>query len=697
MSYFDLPKVFLFLLHSFGGFKMTRNQVFFSLLFLFVFLSHISDAQMETVIPLLETDVTNISEQSTEGREKGNLTEAMIEEFEAKHKDEDMIILSYNKSIEVNEDWSYVKKTYNKRKILTQKGKRYGDMSVTYEKGVDDIVNISAYTTTSDGEKYSYTKMHDVRVYEGYKSYSNYRRKTITLPQVNVGSVIEYEKEIRSKGKPIKGEYWKTFSLGFSFPVLVADISISFPKSLKINYKEFKLEHETKITETDDRIIYSWHFMDVHDDEKEEEFEPYFRMEDMKNIVEFSSIEKWSDISDWYNAVVKENLVVTPEIKNAAVSIFEGKKSIRDKARAMVRYMTRNFRYVSMVYDNNKFEPHRTDEVFRNKYGDCKDIAVLCKTMLEIGGIDSDIVFFNNEYDLSDPQYDLPDPGLFDHVLLLVRDSEGDFYLDPFLEGYDIGEYPMSYQAGYCFVINDNGGYFDRFPIFDKMRKYQYMKSFIEINGDGSALYTIDSLWSLNFSIEARQLYAGMSDEEMDNFLKYLNSSHGEVFERRWENSGPDDYGRIKSYLKYMKKNVYADSGGVIVFHINAFGNEDRWFTRETREKPIFFPQNSFDEDIKTYKIPNGYKFEHIPVDIDMDIGFFRVTREYKVKGREITITEKIWNKRMEIPASEYPKIKDFFDSLGKKTKQRIVLKKRPVWIQNTIDIIFAIFKGVKL
>ena len=636
-------------------------------------------------MPAFQRDVSYLKESLEALPEKEEPTE---ETFEEKHKDEDVINLYFGWHVVVNEDYSYTETWHNKKKIMREDGKRYGELSLSYEEGKEEIVSIKAHTITPDGKKYDNINIHDMSIYQEYANYSAHRRKIVTFPQVNVGSIVEYEKVSKSKYGAVEGVFTYGFWMEFRIPTLKADFSISIPKSLNISCHAFILDQPTVINETDDRVIYSWSFVDVYSTEENEDFEPYPRQEDVKNIVTFSSIDEWSEVSDWYYAEVSKNSMTTPEIENAAEEMFSGFISIKDKVRALNRYINRKFRYVSMSFGANNMVPHRTDEVFINKYGDCKDLAVLCRVILKLAGIDSDIVLFTREADTVFIEHDLPDPGLFSHVLLRVHDPEGDFYFDPLLEGYDIGEYPISYQAGHCFVVNENGGYFDRFPVFDEMRGYNNKKSVIEITNDGMDICTIDSLWTLDFSIESRQMYADMREEEMNKFLKYLNAEYGEVYERKWENAGPEDYGQIKSYIKYKRKSEYEDVGGIMVIDIDPFDLSDGYFESKTRKKPIFFPTNAFDENVLVYKIPKGYRIEHMPEDVHLDVGFFKAERVYTVKGREITIERKNWNKRMEIPAEEYQKVKEFFNTLEGKTKQRIVLKKHTSWWRKIMRIL---------
>ncbi|NDQ58616.1 MAG: DUF3857 domain-containing protein [Acidipila sp.] len=80
---------------------------------------------------------------------------------------------------------------YLRIKILTEEGRKYADIEIPFVKGIDSIHNIKARTIRPDGA----ISLFDGKIYEktvvkarGWK----YLAKTFTLPDVQVGSVIEY-------------------------------------------------------------------------------------------------------------------------------------------------------------------------------------------------------------------------------------------------------------------------------------------------------------------------------------------------------------------------------------------------------------------------------------------------------------------------------------------------------------------------
>ena len=615
------------------------------------------------------------------------LTEEVPEKtFEEIYSDEPYIFLVHSVDIEVNPDWSYVVTLHKKIKIQKSGYKSLGTIPITYVKGREKIISIEAYTTVPDGEKYSYSSIQDRPVYQGYKNYSDVREKIITLPKVTEGSIIEYKVVREVERKAIDNHFWHTGYLDFSVPAKYDRYSVVIPKELNIFYKEFNVREKPEIEETENSFVYKWEFKETYEPEEEEKYIPFPTHENLEDIFQFSSIESWAEVSDWYYELTSKRVTITDEIKNQAEEVFEGKKTVREKALSLLEYFNENFRYISISFGENTFEPHSTEEVFNNKYGDCKDISLLFKTMLEVGGVKSHLALFTKESTSSDPQYDLPVPGLFNHVLLFVEDpEEGDFYLDPLLEGYYLEEYPMSFQGAYTFIINDQGGKFDRMPIFDEDRYYKGHYSRYVIESDGSCECEFMNLWTLDFSIDTRRSINNMSTEELFKMFSYIDRSHTEVLDRSWDGVG-NKYGPIESYLKTREEKYFPVTGDIIILNMDACDVAKNYDNLE-REHDFFYPYNSLDVDKNVFKIPEDYEVFYMPDNINLNIEFIDFTREYSInKDKEIVVYEETRLKRATVPAEESEKVFDFYRRLAEGTEQRIILKKRKTIIEEFKD-----------
>jgi hypothetical protein len=80
---------------------------------------------------------------------------------------------------------------YVRIKILTEEGRKYADVEIPFQKGSQDVVNVKGRTIRPDGTIVGF----DGKVFEKYLVKgrgAKYLAKTFTLPDVQVGGIIEY-------------------------------------------------------------------------------------------------------------------------------------------------------------------------------------------------------------------------------------------------------------------------------------------------------------------------------------------------------------------------------------------------------------------------------------------------------------------------------------------------------------------------
>ncbi len=600
--------------------------------------------------------------------------------FEARHADKSHIFLLVQEDVKVNPDWSFTRKIHRKIRILKEDARELGEFSIPYDRDFDRVTEQQVFTITADGKKLPPRKIQDMSVYDGEPMYSNAMVRVLSMPAVEVGAVIDATYTVLSKGLPMKAAFWAMESMSMRVPVKEYRYTVTFPRKLGLSYREFGLSKKPDISEKAGMVTYRWALNDMYDDRQEEEYAPPPSPDDPMEAFEFSSVKSWDDFAKWYWGLIDKNSRVSPEIVAAAKKAVGDAQLVRDKTRAVLEYVQDNFRYVSMSFGENAFEPHPTKEVFANKYGDCKDLSLLTRAMLAAVGVKAHIALFNGEGSINDPAYDLPIPSLFNHALLLVEDPlAGDFYADPLLKGYDIGQYPKSFQRGYTFVIVDGRGRFGRLPEFDAQRSGEWNNQVVDIAEDWSGVFEISKVWDLDDSIGMREALKNLNDKEKKEFYERVDFSMargGEVMKREAE--GLDKrYGRIRTMVLCRRPEAFPSSDGLIVIDLDGIDRNEAFEKKERREA-FFFAMNAIFESEDIYRVPAGFDALYIPPDLKIDgpqLGFTRTTRRTPLG---VTVKQSINMKRVLLKKEALGELKAFYADLSRKTRQRIVFKKAP-------------------
>ena len=134
-----------------------------------------------------------------------------------------------------------------------------------------------------------------------------------------------------------------------------------------------------------------------------------------------------AQLGDAYTVQVNAKAVVTQPVQQLAMEITQGTTQRRNKVVAIHDWVRTNIRYVAVYLGNGGFVPHDVGWILKNRYGDCKDQALLMITLLKAVGIEAVPVLINTS-----PEYvlpELPTAVSFNHCIVFI--PELDQFADP--------------------------------------------------------------------------------------------------------------------------------------------------------------------------------------------------------------------------------------------------------------------------
>jgi transglutaminase-like putative cysteine protease len=140
-----------------------------------------------------------------------------------------------------------------------------------------------------------------------------------------------------------------------------------------------------------------------------------------------STFANYEELARSYWDAAHGAIEVTPEIARLADEITRGIDDRRGQAEAISLWVKNNIRYVYVALGITRVVPNAAAAVLKNRYGDCKDHAVLMSALLAAKGIAVEHVLINGLN-----AYTLPEPATMaylNHVILYL--PELGVYDDP--------------------------------------------------------------------------------------------------------------------------------------------------------------------------------------------------------------------------------------------------------------------------
>lgn len=148
-------------------------------------------------------------------------------------------------------------------------------------------------------------------------------------------------------------------------------------------------------------------------------------------LIEYSDYSSWSDLSKqmWPLFETAARLAADSPLRAEAAKIAAGSSDPVARTEAALRLVQDQVRYVYVGLGGANYVPASADETWKRRFGDCKAKTVLLMALLGELGIKAEPVLVNSKGGDGTNER-LPDPALFDHVLVRATVAGKDVWLD---------------------------------------------------------------------------------------------------------------------------------------------------------------------------------------------------------------------------------------------------------------------------
>ncbi|MEZ4739669.1 MAG: transglutaminase-like domain-containing protein, partial [Flavobacteriales bacterium] len=138
-----------------------------------------------------------------------------------------------------------------------------------------------------------------------------------------------------------------------------------------------------------------------------------------------------SRLYQWYTEHVEQAFADIPEpLRLLSDSITAGLSDPRDKAAHLFRWVQDKVQYVAIEDGMNGFIPANAMDVCRARYGDCKGMSNLLRTLLQSAGLDAHLAWVGTTQ-LPYTYAELPTSANSNHMIVALDMADTTLFLDP--------------------------------------------------------------------------------------------------------------------------------------------------------------------------------------------------------------------------------------------------------------------------
>ena len=605
----------------------------------------------------------------------------------------DTVVLLQEEQLTVSPDG---KRSMHERGAIKflDKGRRFARAYRTYNSKSGKIRDFQAWLITPDGKETALSTKNSIVDAAISEDFEETRLKSLACPaDAPAGSIFAWE--ITEEEKTVFTQYLYTFQQ--DAPVLLSRFLLTTPAGWEARGTVMngpKIDPQVNGTTT------TWELRDL----------PWIADEDSRpgthsiapwlGVTYFPSssaapelkpLGTWSAISAWLTPLVDPPAEPTPAIAAKAKELFARAGSLPERLESAAAFAQQT-NYVSVQINLTKaggYIPHRADDILTRNYGDCKDKATLMRALLKAQGIESYmVVLYSGDRDYVNKQW--PSPFQFNHAIIAIKvpqDIQAPAVIehpklgrllifDPTNPHVALGDLPDYEQGGYALIYAGADGDLIQLPMAPERN---HIESIVtgKISPDSELKAKLVRTYSGTAAASMRDL---LHDE------KGLRNVFERSLAQRLGGLTLTSLGLQEVEKKTLQATVEMDvlrfgqtmqGKLMMVSPGNLVPGSDYYFTAKDRKLPIKVFGRSR-RNIVRLQLPAGFVPDEIPDPVKVSGDYGSYEAYWTVSNGEILFDQTVRLKDFTAPASDYAKVRKFFDQFAGAQGSAVVLVAKP-------------------
>lgn len=579
-------------------------------------------------------------------------------------------------------------------KILRPDGRGEGNFAVSFRQK-EKVTSLHAWSIDKAGHEYELKeKDFDERGLFDFELYNDIRLRTVTAPAANPDSVVAFEYEVR------RHPWLNHIDWGFqeSIPVHEAHIALRLPQGweYRASWAGISPVAPTQGTASDAE----WTLHDLPAIRHEPMSPPFWALSARLGLAYLEpgqsarNASSWEALGRWYDQLTTGRRNPTPELSEKARQLTVGKTDFDGNVRALASFLQSDIRYVAIEIGVGGYRPHAAEEVFRARYGGCKDKATLLSSMLHEVGVESEYVIISTYRGTVHP--DVPS-AYFNHAILaievpsgtntdnyraLITTKDGKQYLifDPTDSYTPLGELRGELQDTYALLVARGRGELIHTPLLEPDTNMLVRTGRFKISADGALTGEIvedrsgDHAWQerralihANQQERAQQIERQLSRSLNGFTLEKMDIQHLDQIEQKLVISlklSAPGYGQIRGPLMLVRPRI--------------LGEKSFALERRPRQYPFQFERASHETDSFEIELPKDYSVEDVPDPVKVDAGFASYQSKVEVAGSTLRYTREFVRRDVLIGPEHAEELRKFLGTIGADEAAVVVLKRAP-------------------
>ena len=404
------------------------------------------------------------------------------------------------------------KTMYRKLHILNDNGvTQFSTLEFDFDPGYEQLYVNSLVVRDADGDIIAEGNIDTYYITISESGYEASTEKTVHLPVpslapgMTIEAIVTLRTSVESGTFPFETEY-----LSSNRPIGYSALFVT-GKHNRIRYQLNGVEVPRKVGnalvfELQDPVAFRW-----------EPLQP--DIDQILPWVQLGTVSaSWTEAGAEYLAKIEDKLDVA-RIADRAERLVDGVDSEARRIEILSAYVQDEIRYEAIEFGRRAYVPKTARETLRDRYGDCKDHAVLLYALLRAVGIDASLALVNLNQQIIPG---LPNNDQFNHMIVSVETGKGRVFIDATDKDLRLGQLsPRSMGGSFALELGDSPDLI-RMPEYDVDLTGVAVERVVEPRDDGY----IDVTETARFT--------GYQAADLRGYLRAIETSEMQAALQRW-------------------------------------------------------------------------------------------------------------------------------------------------------------------
>jgi hypothetical protein len=402
---------------------------------------------------------------------------------------------------------------------------------------------------------------------------------------------------------------------------------------------------------------------------------------------------QWRAIGEWETKLEANRPDPSPEIIAQTQSLIAGAPDFYTKLSRITEYIQKNVRYFIVERGIGGWQPHYAADIFRNRYGDCKDKTTLLISMLQVAGIHANSLSVDHRRGFIDPDA----PSLFgDHMITAIeipaevqdarlkatvkaRDGKRYLIFDPTDERTPVGNLRSGLQGSFGYLAAGTSSQIIALPVLDPDTNGTEQKGSFTLLADGTLTGSVDTSHSGPEGARFRRfLKFTDAKEQREDWEHYVAETLPGVTLDAFSFTQPSALDKsLEFHYKVTARQYSHQAGPLVLVRPRVVGSLALPFDDKPRIYPIDLNATGRWRDSFDIAIPPGYAVDETPDPVSIDLDFASYHSSVTAKGNLLHYEREYVVRQVEIPPAKAADFRHLESVILFDEKNAAVLKKQ--------------------